>query len=437
MLRLNLALACVAAAWGTTALADDWPQWMGPERDNIWREEGVLETFPEGGPKILWRAPVAGGYAGPAVAGGRVYVTDYVTQEDVKVDNFSRDEFSGTERVLCLDESTGEVVWRHEYPVNYGVSYPTGPRCTPIIHDGLVYTLGTEGHLICFDESTGSVVWSKDLPAEYDAETPLWGYAAHPLIDGDQLITLAGGEGSHAVALDRRTGEEIWRTMTTEERGYSPPSIIEAGGVRQLILMHPGGVASVDPATGESYWSEPYEATNGSIIMTPIRSGPFLFAGGYSKKNILIELAADAPTAKTVWRDQNRKGLTPINVQPFGDGEVMYGVDDNGVLYAVDVASGDRLWETGQPLSSERPVGSGTAFLVKQGDRFWLFNELGELIIARLSPAGYEEIDRARVIEPTNLAFGRDVVWCVPAYANRRAYVRNDVECICVDLAAE
>lgn len=425
-------LLCVVGA----AAGDDWPQWMGPGRDNVWRESGVIEEFPEGGPEVLWRAPVAGGYAGVAVAGGRVYVADYVTEENVKVDNFSRDEFTGTERVLCLDEATGQELWSHTYPVNYSVSYPAGPRCTPIVHGDWVYTLGTEGHLFCFDAASGEVIWEKHLPTEYGAKTPLWGYAAHPLIDGEKLITLAGGPGAHAVALDLATGDEIWRTMEAEETGYSPPSIIEAGGVRQLILMHPAGIAGANPDTGEVYWTQEYEATNGSIIMTPVRSGPYLFAGGYSKKNILLELAADSPSATTVWRDANRKGLTPINVQPFVEGEVMYGVDDNGMLYCVEIASGDRLWETGQPLSSERPVGSGTAFLVKNGDRFWLFNELGELIIAKLSKEGYEEIDRAKVIEPTNLAFGRDVVWCMPAYANRRAYIRNDAELVCVNLAA-
>jgi outer membrane protein assembly factor BamB len=180
----------------TRLVAADWPQWMGPNRDNVWREESVLETFPEGGPRVVWRVPVAGGYAGPAVSGGRVYVTDYMTEENVKVDNFDRKQFSGTERILCLDEATGKEIWKHAYPVDYGISYPAGSRCTPNVHEGKVYTLGAEGDLFCLDAKTGQVVWSKNLPKDYQAKTPLWGYAAHPLIDGQKLICIVGGRGA-------------------------------------------------------------------------------------------------------------------------------------------------------------------------------------------------------------------------------------------------
>ena len=148
--------------------ADDWPQWMGPERDNVWRENGLIKQFPDGGPDVLWRTPVAGGYAGPAVANGRIFVTDYVTSDNVKVSNFDRKEFTGTERIICLQEATGKVLWTHEYPVKYSISYPAGPRCTPCIDMERVYTLGADGNLICFDVRSGDVIWSKDLKKEYD-----------------------------------------------------------------------------------------------------------------------------------------------------------------------------------------------------------------------------------------------------------------------------
>ncbi|MBL4886745.1 MAG: PQQ-binding-like beta-propeller repeat protein, partial [Planctomycetaceae bacterium] len=129
----------------------------------------------------------------------------------LQVSDFDRKEFSGTERVLCLDEATGKEIWKHEYPVKYGMSYPAGPRCTPNVHQGKVYTLGGEGHLFCFDAKTGKVQWSKHLPVEYNAKTPLWGYAAHPLIDGNRLICIVGGEGSQAVAFDIDSGREVWK----------------------------------------------------------------------------------------------------------------------------------------------------------------------------------------------------------------------------------
>jgi outer membrane protein assembly factor BamB len=433
----------VNARWIVTLLAvvvpasaDDWPQWMGPGRDNVWREAGIVERFPAGGPKILWTAPVAGGYSGPAVAAGRLVVTDYVTADDVKVANFERKQFSGVERVLCLDEATGREIWKHEYPVKYTMSYPAGPRCTPIIHQGKVYTLGGEGHLICFDLNGGEVVWQKDLVQQYNTKTALWGYASHPLIDGQKLICLAGGEGSHVVAFDKDTGEELWRALTSPEQGYSPPTMVQAGGKRQLILLRPNAVTSVDPETGREYWSFPYEATSGSIIMSPIKAGEFLYAGGYSNKNLLLKLASDRPAAEVQWQDLPRKAVSPVNVQPILDQDVIYGFDQRGTFVAFEVPSGDRLWETPAPLAEDRPLGSGTAFIVRQGDRYWLFTEQGDLIIAQLSRDGFTELDRAHVIEPTNVAFGRDVVWSMPAFANRRAYIRNDKQCIAVELAA-
>jgi outer membrane protein assembly factor BamB len=438
-LTIIIIAALLSFRSGTTN-ADDWPQWMGPKRDNVWREQGLLEKFPEGGPRVVWRTPVAGGYAGPAVANGKVVVSDYLTNDNVRIDNFDRKEFSGMERVLCLDAETGSERWRHEYPVKYTISYPAGPRCTAIVDGGKVYTLGAEGNLFCFEAEKGDVIWQKDLPREYQTKTAMWGYAGHPLIDGDKLICVAGGVGSHAVAFNKNTGKEIWRALTSPEQGYSPPTIIEAGRRRQLILARINALTSVDPETGRELWSVPYEATSGSLIMSPVRWSNYLFIGGYNKQGLLVELAADTPAAEILWRNSGRRGISPVNVQPFVKDGVMYGFDQDGVMYAVELPSGNRLWDTTEPVS-DRPVYSGTAFIVKhgdKGDRYWMFNERGDLIIANLTTSGYEEIDRAReVIKPTNQAFGRDVVWCMPAFANRRMYVRNDQECICVDLAAE
>lgn len=425
-----LSLSCSAVS------ADDWPQWMGPQRDNVWREDGLLEKFPAGGPKVLWSTPVAGGYSGPAVSGGKVCITDYVTADNVKVDNFDRREFSGTERIHCLDEATGKVLWTHEYPVKYSISYPAGPRCTPVMHEGLVYALGAEGHLFCLSTDSGKVVWSHDLKKEYSTTAPLWGYAAHPLIDGDNLLTLAGGEGTHIVALNRLTGQEVWRSTSSgaQGQGYCPPTIINHGGARQLIMYKPDAVVSLDPATGKQYWSLPYEASNGSIIMSPVLSGNYLYAAGYSNKSLMMELDPARPAAREVWRDKSNI-ICPVNVQPFLDKDVLYGFDQKGVLRALTIPDGKRLWETSDAIG-KRPAGSETAFIVRQGSRYVLFNELGELLLAELTAEGYREIDRAKVIEPSNFAFGREVVWSMPAFANRHVYLRNDNQIICVDFAA-
>ena len=314
---LVLATALAEAFLMVPVVAEDWPQWMGPKRNNQWEIQGAPKEFPAGGLKPLWSTKVSGGYSGPAVVADRVYVTDLVTSGDTKNDNFGRKSFQGTERVLCIDNKNGEVLWKHEYPVEYAISYPAGPRCTPLVEENRLYTLGAEGDLFCFAADTGKVIWSKQLKQVYKTNSALWGYAAHPLIDGENLITLAGGEGSQTVALNKRTGEEVWRFGTSAETGYSPPTIIQASGVRQLILVNPEAVNSVNPATGKMYWSIPYAADNGSIIMSPVHSGKHLFVGGYSNKNLLIELDASKPEAKEVWRNQAKKGMSPVNVQPM------------------------------------------------------------------------------------------------------------------------
>ncbi len=436
-LRNLTLLASALLAAPALARADDWPQWMGPKRDNVWRETGIVEKFPKGGPKVLWRTPVAGGYAGPSVSGGLVFVTDYVTAADVKIPNFDRKEFSGTERVMCLDQKTGKEKWKHEYPVKYAISYPSGPRCTPTAHDGKVYTLGAEGNLFCFNAETGKIAWEKELKKEYKTKSALWGYAAHPLVDGKNLVTLVGGEGSHVVAFNLETGKEVWKAGTQSEQGYSPVLITEAGGKRQMIVASPKAVYSLDPETGKQYWTTPFVADSGCVVMTPVRAGEHLFVGAYHGKNLLLKLTADKPGAEVVWRDKKGHGMSPVNVQPFLQDGVLYGYDDEGGMIAAELPSGKRLWTGTGPVGGEEAKGSDTAFTVKNGDRFFFFAETGSLAIGKLTPKGYAEIDRTKLLEPTNNAFGRKVVWCAPAFADKKMYVRNDKEIICVDLAAK
>jgi outer membrane protein assembly factor BamB len=307
----SVQILSLIAMVSVTSFAEDWPQWMGPNRDNQWSPKSLPTKFPAAGLQAKWAAPVGGGYAGPAVVVNRFYITDLITQANAKVDNFGRKSFDGTERVLCIDDTNGEVLWKHEYPVQYAISYPAGPRCTPIVDGDRLYTLGAEGDLFCFERETGKVLWSKQLKEVYKTNSALWGYAAHPLIDGDNLITLAGGDGSQTVCLNKKTGDEVWRFGTASEQGYSPPTIIEAAGTRQLILINPDAVNSVNPGNGKLYWSIPYQADNGSIIMSPVKSGNFLFVGGYSNRNLMIELDSKSPGAKDVWRNVAKKKVCP------------------------------------------------------------------------------------------------------------------------------
>lgn len=420
-----------------TALSEDWPQWMGPKRDGVWSESGIVDAFPKDGPKLLWKTKIAGGYGGPAVANGKVYLMDYVSDVDVKKEGFKRTDFKGDERVLCLSAAKGEIIWEFKYPCNYTISYPCGPRCTPTVHDGKVYALGAEGNLSCLDAETGAKIWTKDFKKDYNAKTPLWGFCGHPLVDGKKVICITGGEGACVVAFDKDTGKESWKSLSASAPGYSAPSIIEAGGTRQLIIWHATSINGLNPETGEKYWSVPIQCSNDMSIMAPRKEGDFLFAGGNGAKAVLLKLATDKPAVTEVWRGTKDNAVYPINMTPYIENGYIYAVNQPGQFMAVKMETGERAWETTEPVTGKgsKPAGTGTAFIVKNGDRFFLFNELGELIIAKLSPKGYEELGRAKIIDPTGKAFGRDVVWSHPAFANKCVYARNDKEIVCYSLA--
>jgi len=442
---LILAVSLIAAA---PALADDWPQWMGPNRDGIWRETGVLEKFPKNGPQQLWTAEIGGGYAGPAVADGKVYVLDRVLAKDVKNPSNPFDTTTpvhGVERVLCFDSKTGKEVWKHEYSVEYKVSYGAGPRCTPTVHEGKVYTLGSMGDLYCLDSSKGTVLWKKDFKTDYMAKTPVWGFCGHPLVYKNLLICLVGGGKSLLVAFDKNTGKEVWKALSPAspgEAGYAPPTIIEAGGVAQLVAFQPTAVTGLDPMTGAKFWSVPIAPDHKMSIMAPQKSGDLLFVAGAGKAAVTLKLDSAKPTVTEEWRgDGKTDGVYPVNMTPFIDNGTIYAVDQPGMLRAIDLATGKRLWYAFEPVIEQNQIeafkgaGSGTAFIVKNGDRFFLFNEKGSLIIAKLSPQGYTEIDKAKLLEPTSSAFGRKVVWSYPAFADKCIFVRNDKELSCFWLA--
>jgi outer membrane protein assembly factor BamB len=420
----------------TAARADDWPQWLGPQRDSVWRETRIIDRFPQGGPKVMWRAPIAGGYAGPAVAGGRVYVHDFLSDTPVPEGSpNARAEIKGKERLLCFDAVSGKQLWKYEYDVKYAISYPAGPRCTPAIVGGKVYALGAEGNLLCLDAVKGDLVWAKDLKKEYGLkQAPLWGFCSHPLIDGNKLFCIVGGKDAVVAAFDKDNGKELWHSLSAKEPGYGSPVLINAGGKKQLVVWHTESVNGLDPETGKPYWTVPLEATFGMSILAPRRSGDYLFVGGIGWKSVMLKLDPNKPAVEEVWRGKKGTAVHPVNCAAFLEDGYIYAVDQPGPLVCVKIETGERLWETTKPTTGDREANSGTAFLVKNGDRFFLFNEKGELIIAKLSPKGYEEIDRAKILEPTGRAFGRDVVWSHPAFANQCVLVRNDKELVCVSL---
>jgi outer membrane protein assembly factor BamB len=434
LLSASVVLLCVASG----VRGDDWPQWLGPGRDAVWRETGILRRFPAKGPPVLWRAPVAMGFAGPAVANGSVYVLDRPPARGGKDPGYndSREAIPGSERVICLGAADGKVRWVHENDCPYGISFPRGPRTTPVVAGGKVYTLGAEGNLFCLDAGSGKVWWSHDLKKEYATKSPLWGYAAHPLLDGQRLICMVGGKGSTVVAFDRDSGKELWRALDSKELGYCPPVIYEAGGCRQLIVWHGEAVNSLDPATGRLHWSHPVQTFMGMAIAMPRRSGDRLYVTPPYNPSLMLRLDPDKPAAEVLWQGgPKRIGFDSCFGTPFAEGDYLYGTSAYGSLRCIRAQTGERLWSTLKPNKGFNRQ-SSDVFLVKNGDRFFLYTEQGDLIIARLSPKGYEPLSRAHLLDPTWATHGREVLWSHPAFANRCVYARNDREIICVSLSA-
>ena len=438
----GVVLALVSAA----ALAEDWPQWMGPRRDGVWRESDLMAKFPEGGPKIAWRVPLGTGYAGPAVVGKRVYVMDLerAVDENGKPLRATRQGIPGKERVLCLSAADGSTIWKHEYDCPYTISYPTGPRTTPVVENGRLYTLGAMGDLLCLDAASGKVHWSKKLTADYETEPPVWGYASHLLVDGDLLYTLAGGEGSAVVALAKNTGEEVWRALSSKEVAYSPPMIYQLDGKRQLVIWLSDAIYGLDPATGKEYWTHKYPEDvppqRPSVnIVTVGQTDVGLFVSTFYHGPMMLRPAGD--DAKLVWKGQSNNPVKPdgahcLMASPvFADG-YGYACGSFGEVVCFDEATGQKQWETYAPVVGKKAE-CGAVFIVPQGERYVMFNDQGELILAHLSPEGYEEIDRVQILKPVGFARGRDIVWSHPAFADRSVFARNDKEMVRVWLAEE
>ncbi|MES2708683.1 MAG: PQQ-binding-like beta-propeller repeat protein [Verrucomicrobiota bacterium] len=416
--------------------ADDWPHWLGPQSDSVWRETGLVKTFPDKGPAVKWKVPVGWGYSGPAVSGGRVVVADYVIREGKPDANpGGRTAIKGDERVRCFDSATGKEIWTHTYDAPLNLSFPAGPRCTPCVDDGMIYAVGAEGHVSCLALADGKPAWELDLKKNYGVESPIWGFSSHPVVKGNLVYLRPGGEGTAVVALDKKTGKEVWRALTAKEVGYAPPAVIHHGGRDQLIVAHGEAICSLDPETGKVFWTVPFVPNYGMAIMAPRLSGDFLVMGGMVKKSIGLKLKADLSTPEIAWEGTPKTGIAPKNATPVVDDGLLFGCDADGELRCIDPATGERLWSSEEVLGST--PNSGTFFMVKASPHWVIFNELGELILADLTRKGYKETARAMLLDPTSPGMGRKVIWSHPAFAEKSVFARNDKVLVRVSLAAE
>lgn len=433
MKALLLALPAAGATTGPVSKPEgmDWPQWRGERRDGVWREAGIRETFSSETIAQRWSVPVGPGYSGPTIAAGRVYLTDFVKDKS-------------SERVFCLDWATGAMLWEISYECSYEeFTYEAGPRASVTVHDGRAYALGAAGNLHCLDAVTGKVIWKRDLRSEYKIRMPKWGIAAHPIIEGDVMITQIGGTGDACVvAFDRKTGEERWKAFP-DEASYAPPIVIEQAG-RRLVVMPLGfRLVAFEPADGTLRWSHDQPKSSWPIsIPAPVVQGDLMFFSTAHAGSYLFRLAQDRPAIDVVWergrRPRSVDTLTPVIPDPLVMNGLVFGVQTDGELRGLELMTGKRLWETTDAMPK---AWHATMHLIRAGetgDRAWIFTEQGNLILARLNAEGYHELARARLLEPTleQGPRGRAVTWSHPAFAYRHIFARSDRELVCADLSA-
>jgi len=425
-----VAFGCLLTS-ATYVRAEDWPQWRGPGRDGVWNETGIIDKFP--GPRVglRWSAPISSGYSGPTVADGRVYVTDRQTEP------------KQVERVLCFEWQTGRPIWSHVYDCAYGgIQYTAGPRASVTVVDGRAYALGTMGHLHCLDAADGRLLWKKQPGTDYRVSVPVWGIAAAPLVEGDLLIVQLGAEGGACIlGLDRKTGQEKWRALD-DPASYSAPIVIRQAGQRVLVCWTGHHVAGLDPATGKVHWEHPFKPARMVInVPTPVVEQDRLFVSAFYDGSLMLKLCQNELRVEQLWR---RSGASEVQTDslhamistPYLDGDYIYGVDSYGQLRCLDARTGDRVWED---LTAVPKARWSTIHMVRNAGRIWMFNERGELIICTLSPEGFHEISRAKLIEPTmgQLQQRGGVCWSHPAYAYKHVFARNDRELVCANLARE
>ena len=403
--------------------ADDWPQWRGPNRDGAWRETGIIESFPPGGLKISWRAPVGRGWSSPVVAQGRVYVTDAQVMRP-----------TAKERVLCFDEVNGKLLWSHEYAVDYPEwafdPNAGGPRATPIIRDGKLFTLGALGHLFCLDAVKGAVVWEKSLAKEYGVKE-FTGITASPLIEDELLmLQICAKPAACVVAFDKNSGKEAWKALD-DSFTYSSPMVFTAGGRRQLIVWTQEAVTSLNPTTGQTWWRERLPTSGDAAVSTPVFANDRLLIAG-----LMLKLDADKPAASVLWpetRAVSKRVLSNTSTALL-QGDYVYSAKTSGELVCLEAGTGKEVWQTNTVTFLQN---GSSIHLTPNGDAVLLFTDQGNLIRAQLTPQGYREISRAHLLEPTSPFGSKKCAWTPPAYANRQVFARNDKELICVSLAAK
>ncbi|RKU12754.1 hypothetical protein C6502_05255 [Candidatus Poribacteria bacterium] len=402
-----------------TAIATEWPQWRGPNRDGISDEVGLLKEWSPNGPKVLWKVPLGEGFSGISVSQDRVYTM------------FSKgnDEF-----VVCLDATDGQEIWRFRSDNNYYEGQGgNGPRATPTIDGDLLFTISAHGKLYALNAASGQEVWSHDLQRKFGSKMPRWGFSTSPLVDGELLLVEAGGKGEKSIiAFNKNSGDIIWSSHK-DKLGYSSPIAISVQGVRQIICFTGTKLVSVSPTDGTIYWQYPWKTGYDVNAATPVFIPPdkVFISSGYDKGAAVLQMRVfvspdDDRTAteqigeyqgtvriKEIWKNRKMKNQFASSVLHEN---YLYGFD-NSILKCIKADTGEEQWKT-------RGFGKGTVILAD--GHLIILSDRGKLGLAEATPIGYIEKASAKVLS--------GLCWTVPTLANGKLYVRNEKEMICLDM---
>jgi outer membrane protein assembly factor BamB len=399
--------------------AFDWPQWQGPDRTAISKEQGLLKEWPTGGPPLAWEAKgLGGGYSGPSIAAGRVF----------GMGNRGKDEV-----VWALSEKDGKEAWAARLGPAFAQSAPQGkegPACTPTVDDELLYAMGLGGELACLRAADGQIVWHKNLKTDFGGSIPRWSYRESPLVDGDKVICTPGGKQATLVALNKKTGETVWKSQVPggPPAAYASAIVVDCAGQRQYVQFLQRGVVGVAAADGKFLWRYDRPANGMGInISTPLSRDAEVFASSaYGTGGGLLKLTKDAQggvKADEVYFTKNMQnhhgGMILLDGYLYG----ATGGNEGGRLCCLEFATGKVMWD-------ERKVPKGSVALAD--GRLYYRTESGPVILVEPSPKGYAE--RGRFNQPDR---SRASAWPHPVVANGKLYLRDQDVLFCYDVKAK
>jgi len=419
-LLLLCALAVVTSCRcpeSTEATVCDWPQWLGPARNGISPQTGLFHKWP---PKKLWTAQVGWGPSSPVVSNGRVYVMGHAKQTKSR----------GTDTVYCLDAKTGTVIWKHAYPALTCKTqdvYVAGPRATPAVDGNAVYTFSVDGQLFCLDATTGNVIWSKDVTRDLGGRIPgFYGYCCSPLIYGKVLIMEINAPNSSYVALDKASGEVIWRSGT-DGATCGSPVVTQIDGSPCAVFVSSNSVVGVNVADGRGMWRQGMDWIMWMGPLAVAGNQVFVSSASLNRGCALVRVERGQP--RIIWQDKTKHQCLHCNTVLY-DG-YLYGFDNTGTDYDRADSRKSSLkcikFDTGEVRWVKPGMGWGN--LILADGKLIILRETGELVVADAAPDAYRERHRADVIPGP--------CWTVPALSAGRLYCRNNTgELVCLLVAA-